>query len=247
MTAVTAYHKPTSVDAAVRLMQAGGSVVAGGTKANANTNPLDGPPPPREVVDIQALGLDSISIDGDGVATMGACVTLQGICDSDALPAAVSEASRREAPRTIRNAATLGGTVASRVSTSELLAALLVYNATVQLHAADGGILVSLTQVLTDGIDKGLITEIRIDTGGTGAAHRVGRTPSDEPIVAAVGRVDADGQLIVAVTGVAEAPTLVDPDNLDELQPPGDFRGTPDYRRHLASVLVSRVTQELTR
>ena len=247
MTTITGYHKPTSIDEAVRLIQAGGSIMAGGTKSNRNTNPLDGPPPPREVVDIQALGLDGISIDGDGVATIGACVTLQGICDSDALPAAVREASRREAPRTIRNAATLGGTVVSRVSTSELLAALLVHNATAKLHAADGELTVSLTQVLTDGTDTGLITEIRIDTDGTGAAQRVGRTPSDEPIVAAVGRVGADGKLIVAVTGVAEAPTLVDPDHLDELQPPGDFRGTPDYRRHLAFVLVSRVTQELTR
>jgi CO/xanthine dehydrogenase FAD-binding subunit len=246
MTTITGYHKPTSIDEAVRLIQAGGSIVAGGTKSNRNTNPLDGPPPPREVVDIQALGLDSISIDGDGLATIGAFVTLQEICDSDYLPAVVREASRRAAPRTIRNAATLGGTVASRVPTSELLAAFLVHGATVQLQAADGERTISLAQALTDGIDASLITEIHIDTKGAGAAHRVGRTPSDEPIVAAVGRVGSDGDLIVAVAGVAEAPKLVDPDHLDDLQPPGDFRGTPDYRRHLASVLVSRVTQELT-
>lgn len=247
MTTISGYHRPTTIDAAVRLIQEGGSVVAGGTKANANTNPLDGPPPPREIVDIQALGLDGISVDDDGVATIGACVSLQEISDLGALPAVVREASRREAPRTIRNAATLGGTIVSRVSTSELLAALLVHDASVQLHAAEGVVTVSLSQALTDGIDSGLITEVRLDTNGKGEAHRVGRTPSDEPIVAAVGRVDADGQLIVAATGVAEAPTLVDPEHLDELQPPGDFRGTPDYRRHLASVLVSRVTQELTR
>jgi CO/xanthine dehydrogenase FAD-binding subunit len=247
MTTVSSYHKPISIDAAVRLIQAGGSIVAGGTKANANTNPLDGPPPPREVVDIQALGLDSISIDGDGVATIGAFVTLQDLSDSDSLPFVVRDASRRAAPRTIRNAATIGGTVASRIPTSELLASLLVHDATVLLRDGDGEHAVSLAGVLADGIGTSLITGVRIDTGGIGAAQRVGRTPSDQPIVAAVGRVDANGDLSVAAAGVAEAPTLVDPDHLEELQPPGDFRGTPEYRLHLASVLVSRVAQELTR
>ena len=76
MTNITGYPRPTSIDAAVRLMQAGGSIVAGGTKSNRNTNPLDGPPPPPEVVDIQAVGLDSISIDDDGVATTLASVSV---------------------------------------------------------------------------------------------------------------------------------------------------------------------------
>jgi CO/xanthine dehydrogenase FAD-binding subunit len=47
------------------------------------------------------------------------------------------------------------------------------------------------------------------------------------------------------MTGVAVTPVLVDRDDLGSLQPPGDFRGSPDYRRQLAGVLTGRVLARL--
>ena len=49
----------------------------------------------------------------------------------------------------------------------------------------------------------------------------------------------------VALTGVAATPVLVDPSALDSLDPPGDFRGSPEYRREVAGVLTKRVIAQL--
>ena len=82
-----------------------------------------------------------------------------------------------------------------------------------------------------------------IASQATGVA--TARTPADTPIVAALGRRTDEGALRLALTGVAATPVLVDADHLDALDPPGDFRGTPAYRRHLAAVLTARVAEEL--
>jgi CO/xanthine dehydrogenase FAD-binding subunit len=244
MTAVLGYHRPESIKEAVQLIQAGGTVLSGGTKLNRNTNPFDEPAPPRDLVDIQDLGLDEMSVE-DGVAAVGARVTLQDLHDSNGIPAVVREAARREAPRPTRNASTVGGLVAGRTATSELLATLLAHRAEVVFEAADGQHRVSLAHALDEGIEAGLITEIRFETDGEAAAGRVGRTPSDEPIVATVVRRDSDGTEIVAMSGVAEAPVIVDANSLESLDPPGDFRGSPEYRRHLAAVLIARARREV--
>ena len=66
-----------------------------------------------------------------------------------------------------------------------------------------------------------------------------------DPIVAAAARATNDGTR-VALCGIARTPELVDVDNLDRLEPPGDFRGSSEYRRHLAIVLSTRVIEELS-
>jgi CO/xanthine dehydrogenase FAD-binding subunit len=44
---------------------------------------------------------------------------------------------------------------------------------------------------------------------------------------------------------VAPTPVLVDDGSIDALDPPGDYRGSAEYRRHLAAVLSARVREEL--
>ena len=246
MSRVKSDARPTTIEEALTLIAAGGQVVAGGTKANRNHNPFDGTPEPRAVVDIQDLGLTGASVDSAGTAVIEACVTLQQVADLDGLPSVVRAAARRESPRPIRNAATVGGTIASGAATSELLAALLVYDTTVQIRSADGASTARLADVLAESMPDALITSIELSTHGAGAAHRVGRTPADDPIVATVGR-KVDGRLAIAIAGVDRVPRLVVPDAIDELDPPADFRGSAEYRRHLAAVLTSRVSRELSK
>jgi CO/xanthine dehydrogenase FAD-binding subunit len=90
----------------------------------------------------------------------------------------------------------------------------------------------------------GIVTAVAIETGGATSAARTARTPADKPIVVAVARVGADGRRRIALAGVATTPVLVD--EIDDLDPPGDFRGSGQYRRELARVLVSRAIEEVS-
>jgi CO/xanthine dehydrogenase FAD-binding subunit len=67
----------------------------------------------------------------------------------------------------------------------------------------------------------------------------------DRPIVMAVAY--GDGVTVrLAMTGVASVPVIVDPDQLEDLDPPPDFRGTSAYRSALAQVLADRVVAAVT-
>jgi CO/xanthine dehydrogenase FAD-binding subunit len=236
------YHRPDTLESALTLLESdGAAVLAGGTMLNRRPTEH-----PQTVVDLQALGLDQISAT-DALATFGAMVRLQDLVDSTATPALVRNAARREGPNTLRNAATLGGVIACRDWQSELLASLLVHEAVVTLQRSGGQEDRTLEEVLNDAdaLDQTVITQVSIGTGGDGAAARTGRTPADEPIVSVVGRRDPTGTTQLAMVGVATVPVVVDPSRLDLLDPPGDFRGSPGYRRRLAEVLSQRVLDEL--
>lgn len=237
MATVRAYHRPATVDEALELLARPRAIpLGGGTKVNAT------PTAPVEVVDLQSLGLQGVERTEHGVA-IGAMTRLQDVADSDLVPRAVRDAARRESPSTIRAAATLGGCVATADAASELLAALLVHDATVAIGRRDGRHTFALAAVLADiGLLRGaIITAVTVRAGGVSAWARTARTGADRAIVAAVARRADDGRVVVAVTGVAHSPILV-PD-VGLLDPPSDFRGSSEYRRRLAAVLVARAME----
>ena len=174
------YHRPETIVAALELLEADGAeVLAGGTVLNARREP------PQIVIDVQALGLDRRSKD-NGAATFGAMVRLQDLIDDPDTPPLISEAAYREGPNTLRNAATLGGVVAGADWESELLASLLVHETVVMVEHRDRREELSLSQLLAekDRLGRGIITSLRVASGGIGSAARTGRTPADTPIVA---------------------------------------------------------------
>ena len=67
------------------------------------------------------------------------------------------------------------------------------------------------------------------------------RPPASGPTVMAGARRTDGGSLTLALTGIAPFPVLVDVGELTAFDPPGDFRGTTEYRRHLAETLAARV------
>jgi len=200
---------------------------------------------PTEVVDLQALGLGEISIGGSHLE-LGAMARLQDLVDSEVVPWMLRDLARREEPNTIRNAATVGGLVATANPESELLAGLLVFAATVTIARSEGSEQKRLGGVLADraSLAGGIITAVSIERTGTAAAERTARTPADRPIVAVVGRRTEVGTQL-AMTGVADTPVLVDPDEVGSLEPPSDFRGSAEYRQTLAAVLAARVVARL--
>ena len=242
MPKVVRYHRPASVEEAVRLLaQPQTAALAGGTRVNAT--PFAGQ---VEAVDLQSLGLSGIERVGTTGLRLGATTTLQQMADSELVPELLRALARREAPSTMRTLATVGGTVAAGGWESELLTGLLVCDTTVELRTGSGTSTVNLPALLADCelLRNALITSVTIQTDGSFASDHTGRTPGDQAIVSAVARRSTAGTVTVAASGVAATPVIVA--DLSALAPRSDFRGSTEYRTHLANILVARVRKAVT-
>ena len=126
-------------------------------------------------------------------------------------------------------------------STSEFLAALLVYDCSVSLASCEGTSELALGDLMRDtrALAGRIITAVSIETAGIARAARAARSSADRPIVAAVARKTATGERRLALTGVAATPLLVE--DVETLDPTSDFLGSSVYRRALAGTLAARV------
>ena len=243
MTRIATYARPSSLAEALRLLEPDGAVAVGG----GTTLPRLRLDAAADAVDLQDLGLARIEHTGDTVL-VGAMATLEDLRNDEELPAAVREAARRELPSTLRTQATVGGLVASAAADSELLAVLLVHEAVVTVASRKA----STDMALPDYFSSlprpraEIVTAVSFRLGGRTATARTARTRADRPIVAAAARVAPDDSRIVALSGVAATPVVVDPGHLAGLDPPGDFRGSGEYRAALAEVLSARVLEEVS-
>ena len=103
------YARPTSLDTALTLLAQEGSVAMGGGTDLAGQ--IDRRiRAPKLIVDLQAVGLNQVQLDGEGI-TIGASVTLDSLASSSALVpyAAVAEAAAQAASPLLRNVGTVGG------------------------------------------------------------------------------------------------------------------------------------------
>jgi carbon-monoxide dehydrogenase medium subunit len=256
----TAYYRPDNLPEALRLLQQADTVpLAGGTKLIA-ADITDA------VVDLQDLSINQAK----SVATqlqVGATMTLAELTavleqEAKTSPAPLLlKAIHQAGPNTYRNAATLGGSIASRLADSELLAALLVLDATLTLNTPDA-VEMSLADYL--GAEKrpfGLITAISIPWKmGQFASERVARTPADYPIVSVTLWQPEGGSPRLAATGIEALPVRlaeaekalaggIDDGSVEtavtaaktQCSHPGDFRGDASYRADMAAVLTRRV------
>lgn len=238
MSKIVGYHRPSTVEEALGLLSASGVrrvPLAGGTGVNADLG-RDA----IEVVDLQGLDLSDIAV-ADERMTVGATTRLQALVDHPSTPPIIADLARRQEPSTLRAMATIGGVVAAADPESELYAALLVSEAVVSVVDPAGSSDISL-----DGFSVGgskLITAVAFSIDGALASERTVRTPADAPIVAVVGRRGSDGVIRLAGCGVGPRPVLFD--DPAALSPPGDFRGSAEYRSHLAAVQAARVREAL--
>ncbi|MCP3934396.1 MAG: hypothetical protein GY708_03385 [Actinomycetia bacterium] len=234
MPSVLAYHRPENLEeAAILLAEPNRRAVGGGTVVVPQSRiPSDGG---VEIVDLQSLGLDRIEALGERV-TIGAMVRLGDLMLDESVPALLRDLARRELPSALRNQATVGGTVALGDGESVLLAGLLAHDAQVETHTRGS---IGLADHLANP-SRDIIIGVSVAAAGAGVVESVARTPADVPIVSAVARMTGEGVRVV-LTGVGPTPVLVDPtDPASSLNPPADFRGSVEYRKHLAMTVTAR-------
>jgi CO/xanthine dehydrogenase FAD-binding subunit len=245
---VAAYHRPGTLDEALaQLSEPTAVVLAGGTALRSVRGDEAGA---VSVVDLQALGLGGIEVVAPDRIRLGAMATLDDVARHDDVPELVRALARREEPSTLRTLATVGGCVVVSDPESELLAGLLVHEAVVTVVGPHGDRDLPLGDVLGDRgvLGRDVVVAVTIATGGRTAMARTARTPADRAIVAAVARRTPDGEVLVALTGVAPTAVLegggtAPPDG--RLEPPGDFRGSSEYRAALARTLAARVREQV--
>ena len=242
MAKIISYQRPGNLEEALSLISLDKHVpLAGGTLLNSSEDNE-----PLHFVDLQELPLKGIE-RSNGKLTMGSMATLDEIMKNSDCPDSIRRSSRSELPSTLRTLATIGGTVASGDSDSQLIASLLVHDAEITTLSSNGESNIPLQEVLgeTESFRAQLILSIDIATDGECVMEATGRTPADTPIVSVTARRCSGGHRM-AVTGVAPTPVLVDSENPTvSLQPSSDFRGDSEYRMHLVKILASRALDSL--
>ena len=255
------YIKPTSLDEAYELVAAGGTVIGGGAWLKLMPKTIE------SAVDISGLGLDLIK-ETDEHIYIGSMATLRTVETSQLLKTymggVVCHAASHIMGVTVRNIATVGGSVANRFGFSDLLTSLLAVNATLrfQHHGT-----MSLEDFLTSPFsDKDILIELILKKDqGIGVYKSLKKTSTDFPVVnASVARVGNHYRIAVgARPGVArladkamavinQSDTLTDEVIesaaalvAEELPFGTNSRGSEAYRAEVAKVLVERCLMEV--
>jgi CO/xanthine dehydrogenase FAD-binding subunit len=240
MAIVRAYLKPKNIEEAELLLAESGGravILAGGSRLVGELESRMRPEVDT-VVDLALLGLNYLRIS-DGFLCIGAATSLTDVCEFEAArhlcDGLLVRAAWGEGPVNLRNAATVGGVVATAETDSEFYAALLALGATVRVAGSP-----VLTPLEGLGSLSGLLVEVQIPlrSGRCGIA-RVSRTPADRPIVAAIAVV-GDGWQRVAFCGLSTRPQL----DGAVVEPWSDFRGSAAYRQSIAPILRERALAE---
>ncbi len=269
---LTEYYRPETIDEALRLLARPGvktAPLAGGTLLTGQRDD-----DLQAVVDLRALGLNTIS-EQDGQVRIGAMTTLQALADSplarEMAGGILAQAARTSAARLMRNAATIGGTLAAGpAANADVPAALAALDARARLVGQIERVVPAETAFME--LQSGeLLVEVIIKRPAdqsTGAFLRVARAPDDVALVHAAawllmqGSICRQARVAVGGAGMAPARLLATEDALagqgiDQeriaaavaagiaaFAPPPDFRASPAYRRDVAVTLARRALEQ---
>jgi CO/xanthine dehydrogenase FAD-binding subunit len=265
---ITTYHRPKSLDEALTLLTQPNRIPLGGgtllSKATAD---------PVEVVDLQAIGLNTIKKQGNNLE-IGATVTLQQLLDSEQCPTAMKAALKLESPLNIRNSATVAGALIAGDGRSTFTAMLLALDAKLEVKSIEPFELVEMETesrppiAKTETISIGeflllrsertqgkLITSITIPLNTKLAFEYVARTPADKPIVCAAIAQWNSGRTRLVLGGFGKSPLLgMDGTESDGIEmaarntfhEAGDEWASAEYRMDIAATLARRCVSSLT-
>jgi CO/xanthine dehydrogenase FAD-binding subunit len=253
---LTEYHKPTTIDEAVKLLRRRKIrtwPIGGGTTLVAEASP-----DVQAVVDLSALGLSyiktlEVSENLKGLE-IGATTTLQTLIDDERVQVYANgvlvKALRDTASRNAREAATLAGSIVASDGKSPLLATLFALSAQLKVRGLREQT-VALEEFLPQANTLILsVTLPALPAGACVAYEKVARTPADLPIVCVAALTSAEVTRL-ALGGVGDQMVLIDADvpTMEEavelaqasIDPPTDYFASSEYRREMIGVLVRRV------
>jgi CO/xanthine dehydrogenase FAD-binding subunit len=243
---ITTYHRPQTLDEALALLAKPNTVpLGGGTLLSQPTTDS------VSVVDLQRLGLDSISTKGNDLE-VGATSTLQSLLENANSPQALKTAIKLEAPINIRNSATAAGTLVVSDGRSTFAAMLLAMDTKVTFNNGSTTT-VGLSEFLLTR-PKGLITSITIPLNIKVAFEFVSRTPADKPLIAAALAQWNSGRTRLTLGGYGKSPMLaMDGTEADGLETAArnayheanDEWATSEYRMDVAATLAKRCLEKI--
>jgi CO/xanthine dehydrogenase FAD-binding subunit len=245
---ITTYHRPQSLDEALTLLTQPNRIPLGGGTLLSKTTA-----DPVEVVDLQALGLDSINKNGNQLE-IGATVTLQQLLESVHCPEALKSALKLEAPLNIRNTATVAGTLVVCDGRSTFVTVMLALDAKIDIRYSSNDPRVSNIGEFLPLRERGLITSITIPLNVKLAFDYVSRTPADKPIVCTAVAQWNSGRTRLAVGGYGRAPMLamdgteaegVETAARNAFHEAADDFGSAEYRMDAAATLAKRCLDSL--
>jgi CO/xanthine dehydrogenase FAD-binding subunit len=209
------------------------------------------------VIDLQALGLNTISINGTSI-NIGATTSLQALAGIDGLPGDFYKVIELEANYNLRQVATIAGRMVTADGRSPLATALLALSATIEIQTVEKKpekVNFGDWLPLRNGSRPGrLITLVCIPANVYLGYEYIARTPADLPIVcAAVAKWDS-GRTRLALGGWGSTPVLAmdgpTPDGIqiaarNAYSSADDEWASAEYRQEMAEILSLRCLKRL--
>lgn len=247
------YVKAESLEEAYSLNQKKSSVIGAGMMWLKVQNRIK-----MTLVDLSGLGLDGIE-ETDEEFVIGAMCTLRQLEIHKGLdgyfPGLFKECTRSIVGVQFRNGATVGGSIFGRFGFSDILTCMLALDTYVELYK--GGI-IPLEEFCRQKFNRDILVSIRIKKDGRRALYGSSRiTRTDFPLIACcVSATDETyyvsvgarpGKAELAVLSRKEAEGLKELAKLatDRFRYGTNFRGSGEYRKHLAEVYVERLFMAL--
>ncbi|MBN1449658.1 MAG: FAD binding domain-containing protein [Anaerolineales bacterium] len=247
---ITAYHRPKSLKEALDFLEQPDTLPLGGGTLLSRPGLA-----PIKVVDLQALGLNTLTPKGNSLE-IGATVTLQQLLESSDVPDALKISIKLEAPLNIRNAATIAGTLVAADGRSTFATVMLALDAKLTAQPDDEEIEIGSFLPLRDDTLRGkLITNITIPLNVNLALESVARTPADKPIVCAALAAWPSGRTRLALGGYGKTPLLaMDGTEAEGLEAAArntfheatDEWGSAEYRMDVAATLARRCVDNIS-
>ncbi|HVF33387.1 MAG TPA: xanthine dehydrogenase family protein subunit M [Acidimicrobiales bacterium] len=224
---------------------------------------------PAMLVDVGRLTELSYIRDGGDHIAIGALTRHRDVETSELLAAELpllARAASSVGDPQVRHRGTLGGSLAHGDPASDLPAVVLALGGTLVARGSAGEREIAATDFFHGFLETALrpdelLTEIRIPkAGGRGWSYQKFNRRAQDWAIVGVAAVRTDGGAHVALVNMGSVPvrasaveaalregaSVADAAKAaaDGLDPPADLNASPEYRRHLASVLVRRALEE---